>query len=37
MDFFRKNKKTIVGVIALSFILWTIGMGLLLVIPSLGG
>lgn len=37
MDFFRENKKVIVGIIALSFIMWTIGMGLLIIIPSLGG
>ncbi len=37
MDFFRQNKKVIVGIIAISFILWTIGMGLLMILPSLGG
>ena len=37
MDFFRQNKKLIVGLIAASFILWTVGMGLLLVIPNIGG
>ena len=37
MDFFRQNKKLIVGLIAVSFILWTIGMGLLLILPGLGG
>ena len=35
MDFFRQNKKVIVGLIAVSFIVWTIGMGLLLIIPSI--
>lgn len=37
MDFFRQNKKAIVGLITVSFILWTIGMGLLLILPGLGG
>ena len=37
MDFFRQNKKLIVGLIAVSFILWTIGMGILLILPGLGG
>ena len=37
MEFFRQNKKTIVGIIAVSFILWTVGMGLLLILPNLGG
>jgi len=37
MDFFRQNKKIIVGIIAVSFILWTVGMGLLLILPGLGG
>ena len=37
MDFFRQNKKVIVGIIAVSFILWTVGMGLLLILPGLGG
>ena len=37
MDFFRQHKKMIVGIITISFILWTIGMGLLLILPGLGG
>ena len=37
MEFFRQNKKIIVGLIAIAFILWTVGMGLLLILPSLGG
>lgn len=37
MDFFREHKKTIVGVIATAFVLWTFGMGLLLIIPNIGG
>ena len=36
MDFFRTHKKIIVGIIALSFILWTVGMGILLMLPNLG-
>ena len=37
MDFFRDNKKVIVGFIAVSFIVWTVGMGLLMILPTLGG
>ncbi len=37
MDFFREHKKLIVGIIAVSFILWTIGMGVLIMLPNLGG
>lgn len=37
MEFFRQNKKVIVGIIAAAFILWTVGMGLLIILPSLGG
>lgn len=37
MEFFRENKKIIVGIIAVSFILWTVGMGILLLIPSIHG
>jgi hypothetical protein len=37
MDFFREHKKMIVGIITVSFILWTVGMGLLIIIPSFGG
>lgn len=32
MDFFREHKKLIVGLIAVSFILWTVGMGLLMIL-----
>lgn len=35
MEFFRENKKIIVGIIAISFILWTVGMGILLLIPNI--
>lgn len=34
MDFFREHKKLIVGLIAVSFILWT-AAGLLFAIPGL--
>lgn len=33
MDFFRDHKKLIVGLITVSFILWTAGMGLLMLLP----
>ena len=36
MDFFRQHKKLIVGLIAVSFIIWTFGMGVLLLLPGLG-
>ena len=36
MEFFREHKKLIVGLIAVSFILWTVGMGLLLILPGFG-
>ena len=35
MEFFRAHKKLIVGLIAVSFILWTAGMGALLLLPGL--
>jgi hypothetical protein len=37
MEFFREHKKMIVGLITVSFILWTVGMGLLIILPSFGG
>ena len=37
MDFFRQNKKVIVAIIAISFVLWTVGLGIAIVIPGLGG
>lgn len=37
MEFFRNNKKTIVGIIAISFMLWTFGMGILVLLSSKGG
>lgn len=36
MDFFRNNKKIIVGLIAVSFILWTFGMAVMLLLPGFG-
>lgn len=37
MDFFRKNKKLIVGIIAISFIVWTFGMAILVLLANKGG
>lgn len=37
MEFFRNNKKLIVGIITVSFIIWTVGMGVALLIPSFAG
>ena len=37
MEFFREHKKIIVGVITISFILWTVGMGVAILIPSFWG
>lgn len=34
MEFFREHKKLIVGIIAVSFIIWTAGMGLLMMLPN---
>lgn len=34
MEFFREHKKFIVGLIAVSFILWTAGMGALMLVAS---
>lgn len=36
MEFFREHKKAIVALIAISFILWTVGMGVLMMLPALG-
>ncbi len=36
MEFFRTNKKFFIGLIAISFILWTVGMGVLMMLPNLG-
>ena len=30
MEFFRQNKKLIVGLIIVAFLLWTFGMGILM-------
>ena len=32
MEFFREHKKIIIGVIAISFIVWTVGLSLLMLI-----
>lgn len=37
MEFFREHKKFIVGLIAVCFILWTAGMGVLVLLPMFGG
>lgn len=37
MEFFREHKKLIVGIITISFILWTVGMGVALLFPGFGG
>lgn len=37
MDFFRNNKKLIVGIIAVSFMIWTFGMGILVLLSTKGG
>lgn len=34
MEFFRKNQKIIIGIIGLSFILWTVGPIVLALIAS---
>ena len=37
MEFFREHKKVIIGVIAISFIVWTVGLSLLMLIqPGMG-
>lgn len=36
MEFFRNNKKVIVGIIAVSFMIWTFGMALLVLLTSKG-
>ncbi len=30
MEFFRENKKIIIGIIIISFLLWTFGVGILM-------
>ena len=32
MEFFREHKKIIIGVIAISFVVWTVGLSLLMLI-----
>lgn len=37
MEFFRNNKKIIVGIIAFSFMVWTFGMAILVLVANKGG
>ena len=37
MEFFRNHKKIIIGLIAVSFIIWTVGLSLLMLMqPAIG-
>ena len=36
MEFFREHKKLIVGIITVSFLLWTAGMGAMVLLASFG-
>ena len=36
MEFFREHKKLIVAIITISFILWTAGMGAMVLFASFG-
>ena len=36
MDFFREHKKLIIGIITVSFIVWTVGLGLLMLMAPVG-
>ena len=36
MEFFREHKKIIIGVIAVSFIVWTVGLSLLMLMAPMG-
>ncbi len=37
MEFFREHKKAIIGIIAISFIVWTAGLSLLMIFqPGMG-
>ena len=36
MEFFREHKKLIIGIIAISFIVWTAGIGLLMIFAPMG-
>ena len=37
MDFFRKHRKLIIGIITVSFILWMAGLSLLLFVFQMNG
>ena len=37
MEFFRNHRKLIVGIIAISFLLWTAGMGAFMLIQVFAG
>ncbi len=34
MEFFRENKKIIIGIIIVSFLLWTFGVGILMLFSA---
>jgi hypothetical protein len=36
MEFFREHKKLIIGIITISFIVWTVGLSLLMLIAPGG-
>ncbi len=36
MEFFREHKKLIIGIITISFIVWTVGLSLLMLIAPMG-
>lgn len=36
MEFFREHKKLIIGIITISFIVWTVGLSLLMLIAPSG-
>lgn len=36
MEFFREHKKLIIGIIAVSFIVWTAGLSLLMLLAPMG-
>jgi len=36
MEFFREHKKLIIGIITISFIAWTVGLSLLMLMAPVG-
>ena len=36
MEFFREHKKIIIGIIAITFIVWTAGLSLLMLLAPMG-